>query len=68
MDRHNHAAARRIAPAGRRGRVRMLMEFAPHLGVQEVPDPYYGDEKDFERVFDLAEQAARGLLRELAGV
>ncbi len=68
MDRYNHAAARRIAPAGYRGRVRMLMEFAPHLGVREVPDPYYGEEKDFERVFELAEQATRGLLRELAGV
>jgi protein-tyrosine phosphatase len=68
MDRHNHAAARRIAPARHRHRVRMLMEFAPQLGVHEVPDPYYGEKEDFERVFELAEQATRGLLRELGGV
>ncbi len=68
MDRDNHAAARQIAPARHRNRVRMLMEFAPQLGVLEVPDPYYGKQKDFERVFELAEQATRGLLRELGGV
>jgi protein-tyrosine phosphatase len=68
MDRHNHTAARQIAPPRLRDRVRMLMEFAPQLGVREVPDPYYGEQKDFERVFELAEQATRGLLRELGGV
>jgi protein-tyrosine phosphatase len=27
-----------------------------------VPDPYYGDPQDFERVLDMLEDAARGLL------
>jgi protein-tyrosine phosphatase len=41
------------------------MEFAPEAEVAEVPDPYYGGIKDFERVLDLCEVAARGLLKRL---
>jgi protein-tyrosine phosphatase len=47
-------------------RVGLFMEFAPELGVDEVPDPYYGGVEDFERVLDLCEAGARGLLRKLA--
>lgn len=65
MDRQNLAAALAMAPARHRGRLRLFMEFAPHLPQREIPDPYYGEQADFERVFALAEQAARGLLREL---
>ena len=68
MDRRIRAAARRIAPKKHRRRVRLLMQFAPHLGVSEVPDPYYGEHTDFERAFELVDQATRGLLRSLSGV
>jgi protein-tyrosine phosphatase len=37
------------------------MEFTPGLD-DEVPDPYYGGSQDFERVLDLCEAGARGLL------
>ncbi|HTT05880.1 MAG TPA: low molecular weight protein-tyrosine-phosphatase [Steroidobacteraceae bacterium] len=66
MDRQNHAAALSLAPPQHRRRLRLFMEFAPHLRHREIPDPYYGVQADFELVFTLAEQAARGLLRELA--
>jgi protein-tyrosine phosphatase len=65
MDRGNHTAALQLAPPARRRRVRLLLEFAPQLTLQEVPDPYYGGTADFERVFELAEQAGRGLLQAL---
>ena len=68
MDRQNHAAALAMAPPQHRRRVRLLMEFAPRLRRLEIPDPYYGEQADFELVFALAEQAARGLLRELMRV
>lgn len=35
------------------------------LGI-EVPDPYYGDEEDFERVLDMAEDGAREWIARLA--
>ena len=38
------------------------MEFAPESEESEVPDPYYGQAADFERVLDLCEWAAQGLL------
>ena len=31
----------------------------------EVPDPYYGDDGDFVRVVDLAEDASRSLVARL---
>ena len=43
-------------------RVAMFLDFAPALGLSDVPDPYYGSAKDFEHVLDLVEQAADGLL------
>jgi len=66
MDLQNHKAALALAPPNRGQRVRLLLDYAPQLGLREVPDPYYGGPADFERVFDLSEQAARGLLQSLA--
>jgi len=66
MDEDNHAAALALAPPGQRARLRLLLDFAPHLSLREVPDPYYGGLSDFERVYELTEQAVRGLLQALA--
>jgi protein-tyrosine phosphatase len=43
------------------------MEFGTDAGVREVPDPYYGGTQGFERVLDMVEQAARGLLQHVRG-
>ncbi|HEX4024953.1 MAG TPA: low molecular weight protein-tyrosine-phosphatase [Steroidobacteraceae bacterium] len=67
MDRDNHAATCLLAPPQHHHRVRLLLEFAPQLPLREVPDPYYGGVADFERVFELTEQAGRGLLQALRG-
>ena len=64
MDRDNLAELERRCPARLRGRLRLLLEFEPS-GELDVPDPYYGGESGFERVLDLVEAAARGLLEEL---
>jgi protein-tyrosine phosphatase len=45
--------------------VGLFLEYAPETGVAEVPDPYYGGVEDFERVLDLCEAAARGMLASL---
>ena len=42
------------------GPVRKLMDFAPHLGVKDVPDPYYTH--NFDYVFQLVKAGCRGLL------
>jgi len=65
MDELNRAALLEICPVERRGRVRLLLEFAPHVGHSEVPDPYYGGSNGFEHVLDLVEEAALGVLEHL---
>lgn len=43
----------------------LFMSYAGPQGGDEVPDPYYGGETGFERVLDLVEDAARGLLQSI---
>lgn len=45
-----------------RSRAQLFMDYAPDLPEREVPDPYYGGPSGFERVMDLIEVAAEGLL------
>jgi protein-tyrosine phosphatase len=65
MDREILRALQRRAPSTSQPRVRLLMEFAPEAGPEDVPDPYYGGPNGFEEVLDLVETAARGLLGHL---
>jgi protein-tyrosine phosphatase len=44
-----------------RGEVRPFMDFAPHTGVTEVPDPYYTG--GYEEVYALVNAACDGLLQ-----
>ena len=63
MDRSHLRILQRLCPRENRHKLRLIMEFAPELGTDEVPDPYYGDRDQFEQVLDMVEAAARGLLR-----
>jgi len=65
MDAGHLAQLRRLSPAQHRHKLRLFLDFAPHLGRHEVPDPYYGTEQGFELVLDLVEAAGRGLLDQL---
>lgn len=65
MDRENYEILARSCPASMQHKLRLFMSFAPELGVQEVPDPYYGGEQGFEQVFDMIEAASAGLLAEI---
>ena len=66
MDRNNLSVARCLAPPQRQNRIQLLLDYAPQQPLREVPDPYYGGEADFELVFELAQQAAHGLLEFLS--
>jgi len=46
-------------------RIRLFLDFSPTDAGADVPDPYYGGSTGFERVLDLIEKAAEGLLTEL---
>lgn len=66
-DRDNLAALRAMAPAGASARLALALDWCGVPPGGELPDPYYGDLRDFEHVNALAREAADGLLRRLAG-
>ncbi|HEY4929324.1 MAG TPA: low molecular weight protein-tyrosine-phosphatase [Acidimicrobiales bacterium] len=48
-------------------RLVMMRSFDPRAGGDiDVPDPYYGDDADFERCLDLVEAGCRGLVDHLS--
>ncbi len=65
MDRENLALLRERCPEHFADKLGLLLEYAPHLGIEEVPDPYYGGSAGFERVLDMVLEASGGLLREI---
>jgi protein-tyrosine phosphatase len=62
MDRENLTALRRVCPEEYRHKLGLFLDHAIDSEVEEVPDPYYGGDAGFERVLDLVEDAARGLI------
>lgn len=56
MDRSNYNNARRIAGA-HHVKLKMMRSFDPHGKDEEVPDPYYGDERDFQNVFEILDRS-----------
>jgi len=62
MDMDNRDILLSLCPRGYAHKLSLLMAFAPELNLQEVPDPYYGGASGFERVIDMIESAAQGLL------
>lgn len=68
MDRQNLADLLARCPPDRADRVALFLAFAEVAATLEVPDPYYGEADDFDRVIELARAGARGLAWKLAGV
>jgi protein-tyrosine phosphatase len=66
MDENNLAMLQRQCPPHQQHKLRLLLAFAPELGITEVPDPYFGDLAGFERVLDLCEAGVRGWLKRQA--
>lgn len=65
MDEHNLQLLKRLCPPEHAHKLKLFLEFALGAELREVPDPYYGGVDGFERVLDMIEQAAQGLLRHL---
>ncbi len=69
MDRANLDALRRLGAP--KPRVVLVRAFDPaFVGREppEVPDPYQGSERDFERVYDMLVPACAGLIEHLRGM
>lgn len=62
MGQENMRALEQQLPDGSGCNLSLMTDFAPGLGLDEVPDPYYGNLAGFERVFQILEMAAKGVL------
>jgi protein-tyrosine phosphatase len=62
MDQHNLDVIMRLPNAAlHKGKIKLMREFDP-VGNGDVPDPYYGGEKDFQLVFDILDRSIENLI------
>jgi protein-tyrosine phosphatase len=61
MDAQNLADLQALCPDEHRGKLRLLLDFAPGLEGQDVPDPYYGPAAGFDHALSLIERGVEGL-------
>jgi len=64
MDEQNLRDLRAVQPPGSAAKLVKLLDYAPGLGISNVPDPYYED--NFPEVLDMIETACARLLGSLA--
>lgn len=62
MDESNYRNMNDIDPGDGKGKLHLFLEFASRHSEKEVPDPYYGGNRGFERVFTMIQDASEGLL------
>jgi protein-tyrosine phosphatase len=62
MDEANLSILQRLRPRDAKSHLGLFLEFAERHTDREVPDPYYGGADGFEKVLDMVEDAANGLL------
>jgi protein-tyrosine phosphatase len=55
MDRTNLKSLQALCPLEHQAKLRLFLEPVGPTGIDEVPDPYYGNAEGFERVLDLCE-------------
>ena len=65
MDRDHYSILSSMARPPADDRLKLMMSYARRFKEPEVPDPYYGGPLGFERVLDMLEDAAKGLLESL---
>lgn len=65
MDDRNLTSLTKDCPQDHVGKLALLMSYSSSATPTGVPDPYYGGPQGFERVLDMVEDAAQGLLRHI---
>lgn len=65
MDETHIAHMTRAKPAESTAEIALFLDAWPEAGRGDVPDPYYGDETDYEYAIDLIEGGCRGWIARL---
>jgi protein-tyrosine phosphatase len=66
MDGQNIRDLLQIKPRDGRTDPQLFLDYAKNSDIKDVPDPYYGGAKGFDRVLDLIEEASDGLIEALS--
>jgi protein-tyrosine phosphatase len=64
MDNSHIASMRAIKPDDATARLQLMLEYSQRYSEIEVPDPYFGND-GFDLVFDMIDDASRGLLQQI---
>jgi len=64
MDNANLADMLALKPDNASARAKLMLPYSEKFGQQEIPDPYFGED-GFDLVFDMIDDAARGLLQHI---
>ena len=67
MDRGHLRVLRGLQPPGSKAKLGLFLEASGKWKGEDVPDPYYGGVEGFERVLDMAEEAAARWLDRFEG-
>lgn len=65
MDRSNLSDLESLRPEGARATLSLLRDHDPDPGEGEVPDPYYGGDDGFDRVYEMVRRSCAALLDDL---
>lgn len=65
MDEKHRRDMRMDCPLDHIDKIKLFMDFTPGMVGTGVPDPYYGEAKDFALAFDLIDQGGKGLVAAL---
>lgn len=64
MDSSNRADILKLSDLHHKTKVKLMRDYDPN-GSGDVPDPYYGSEKNFDEVFKILDRSIDGLITEL---
>lgn len=64
MDSKNHEHVLSVIEPVHHGKVMMMRHFDP-VGAGDVPDPYWGEEDDFQEVFEILDRSVSRLVDQL---
>jgi protein-tyrosine phosphatase len=66
MDQSNYQNIFRLSMAeGNKHKIKLLRDYDPHEQ-GDVPDPYYGNEMDFQEVFDILNRSIENLIENIS--
>jgi protein-tyrosine phosphatase len=63
MDRNNFQNIRKVSDSGSLDKIKMMRDFDPISKGGEVPDPYHGNEKNFQEVFGILDRSTSGFIQ-----